>query len=590
MKTSDRFINRILRRYLFPTILTILGTTITGFINSLIVGSRLGHEALAAINVISSFTFLFAMLGCLISIGASSAASVAIGRGEEERVGKYTTYSLVASIVIPVIISVLIMLVYKELMTLQGVSNRLYHLSREYSDLIIPFGFLTTLMYYPFNFLRLDGRAAEAMYIFGGMTVLDIVLVLSFTGAGLGLKGVAAAVVMSTAVADAAGIACMFRNKESNVIKLLRFSAADIGWLTKSVWSRGGAAGLNNLCNMLRTMILNAWILKYFGAGSAAVFAVACAIINLTSASVSGGGQTIVPLTGIFYGERDSSSLKILMNSGIRYTLVIHAVLLAAVIPLAGPIAGAFGLKGTPEAAQAAEAIIWIMVSLIPASVLNVFIFYYSTLKKVLLSCLLVFLRSLGFVLLFSAIFIFGAGGRHLYASFLLAELFTLAVMLIAGYVSGVRHSRKYGFLYIDRMPEQNYISFSVGSSTEGAVEASKRMAEFCDEHEVDAKVKSFLPMAIEEMLLTINEQCLKDQPDGSVDVRIYIDEDGLIMRVRCGGIKFDPVAWYKEKSANMTAEEMLLDDALGMKMIISRASEVMYQNTFGTNNLIVIL
>ena len=32
------------------------------------------------------------------------------------------------------------------------------------------------------------------------------------------------------------------------------------------------------------------------------------------------------------------------------------------------------------------------------------------------------------------------------------------------------------------------------------------------------------------------------------------------------------------------------MDDALGMKMIVEQAKSVTYQNTFGMNNLVVIL
>lgn len=590
MKTNDKFINRILRKYLIPTILTILGTTITAFVNSMIVGNKLGHDALAAMNVISSFTFLFAMLGCLISIGASSAASVAIGKRDKDKVDQFTAYAFITSIVIPVIISVCIMVGFKGFMRMQGVTEgQLYDLAFEYARIMIPFGFLTTLMYYPFNFLRLDGRASGAAYIFGLMTVLDFILVLVFVNVGFGLTGVAAAVMISTAVADVVGILYLFKDKKGS-LRLKGFKIKDTGWLTKDVWSRGSAAGLNNLCNMLRTMILNAWILKYYGAGGVAVFAVACAIINLTSASVSGGGQTIAPLVGVFYGERDSESLKMLMKSGVRYSVILHIVLLVFSIPAASLLASAFGMRDPSLAADASSAIIWIFVSLIPAALINVFIFYYSTLKKVLLSCTLVLMRALLCVLMFFAIFIFSGNDDRLYSSFLLAESATLVFMIVVGLISGRIHSRKDGILYIDEMPEESYVSFSVDNTTDGAVEASRKMTEFCNEHNVDSKYKSFLAMALEELLIIIDEQCLKDMTGEYIDVRIYMDDNGLILRTRYGGIKFDPMAWYIDKCNTMSYEDMLLDDALGMKMIVGKSTDIYYQNTFGTNNLVVVL
>ena len=81
IETNDYFIKNTLRKYLIPTIVAILGTTAASFFNTLFAGRILGKEALAAMNLLSSFTFLFAMLGCLISIGASACASVAMGKG-----------------------------------------------------------------------------------------------------------------------------------------------------------------------------------------------------------------------------------------------------------------------------------------------------------------------------------------------------------------------------------------------------------------------------------------------------------------------------------------------------------------------------
>ena len=139
-------------------------------------------------------------------------------------------------------------------------------------------------------------------------------------------------------------------------------------------------------------------------------------------------------------------------------------------------------------------------------------------------------------------------------------------------------------------MPEESYVSFSVDNTTDGAVEASRKMTEFCEEHNVDLKYKSFLSMALEELLIIIDEQCLKDKVDEYIDVRIYMDDDGLILRTRYGGSVFDPMAWYIEKCNTMTFEDLLLDDALGMKMIVGKSTDIYYQNTFGTNNLVVLL
>ena len=114
-------------------------------------------------------------------------------------------------------------------------------------------------------------------------------------------------------------------------------------------------------------------------------------------------------------------------------------------------------------------------------------------------------------------------------------------------------------------------------------------MADFCRKNEVKKSLARFLPMALEELLVIVNDNCLKGRGLQYIDVRILFDEEGILMRIRCGGKIFNPVAWYEKRSSTMTQEELLMDDLLGMKMVIAKAKSVQFQNTFGVNNIIVV-
>lgn len=589
MENNDYFVEHVLRKYLFPTILTILGTTIISFINSILAGKMLGRDALAAMNIVSGFTFLFAMLGCLINIGAASCASVAIGEEDEARAGQYASCALAGSVLVPLLISVPCMVFFRQFMGLLGADEALYQLSADYARIMLASGFLTTLMYYPFNFLRLDGRGDSAVGIYAAMAVLDVLFVLLFSHMGMGLAGFGLAVAASTAAADIIGLVLVLAPKGSQ-IRLARLSWAGIPRMACEICARGAAAGLNNLCNMLRTMVLNAWVLQHLGADGAGEFAVACSVINFAAASVSGSGQTVSPLIGIFYGEKDITSMRMLMKNAVKYAAALHIAICVIAVPAARLIAALYGMDTEPLASETASAVVWVALSLIPAAVANVYIYYYSTLKRMVISCTLTFARAFGFVVLFAWIIFASGYDRLFFASFLMAELATLALMAVIAYLEHIRCPEESGLLLISSKPNDNFISFSVEGNTEGALEASQRMADFCDENEISPKVKMVLSMALEELLIIVNEHCLKDRGEQYVDVRIFLDQDGLLLRIRCGGRVFDPVAWYKNRSRSMSVEEQLMDESLGMKMIAGQAKSVTFQNTFGMNNLIVVM
>lgn len=587
LENNDYFVKNTLRKYFVPTVISILGSTAITFINTLITGNLYGKAALAAVNLINPVTFLFAMFGCLICIGGSTCTSVAMGREDDEAVGAYVTLSLIAVVVIPLLFSVTGMLFFRPLLSLLGVTDELYAAAADYGRVMLATGMFTSFMYYPFNFLRVDGRGQYSMLIFGAMGVLDVLFVVGFHRAGFGLAGVGAAVALSTALASAGGLVVLFFGKGHQ----LRLGRVRHPWSELlQIFYAGGAAALNNLCNMLRTIFLNGLVLAALGQDGVSMFAAACAALNFASAFVAGAGQAISPLAGVFFGERDDVSLRMLMKSAVRYSLFLMSGVF--VLSLAGsvPLAYAFGMRGAYMVKGTAAAICWVMLSLIPATIANCYIFYYMTIRRSAFASLLTFCRSFGFVALFAKLFAMAGARQILLAAFALGELATLAlnVLLAAGICK--RHPQLEGMLLLERREKDCYISFSVPGSVDGAMTASARMAEFCAQQGLDDQVSMMLPLAIEEMLVLVNEHCFEGNEKMFSDVRIFLSNEEVLLRIRCGGKLFDPIADYRRRTVRMSGEELLMDESLGIRMITEAAKSVTFRRTLGVNNLVVIL
>ena len=174
---NNYFINYVLKRYLGSTIIVLLEVSSISFYNTLIVGKMLGSEALAVMSLTSSFSFLYYMFGCLINIGAAIAASVALGQNDYQKVGKLERFAFYSSIVVPLVISLLLLMVMHPLLIAMGADESMYELSKSYVRITLLLGFVYTLMYFLFNFLRVDGRSKLATRVFALMEVLDFVSV-----------------------------------------------------------------------------------------------------------------------------------------------------------------------------------------------------------------------------------------------------------------------------------------------------------------------------------------------------------------------------------------------------------------------------
>ncbi len=538
-------------------------------------------------NILSSFTFLYAMLGCLISMGAAAICSIAVGREDSKTAGRYEWLALVLSVSVPVIISALCLLNFKGLFMILGGDPESYAIGAAYGRLVIAFGFLNTLMYFPFNFLRLIGKGRYGMYSFGAMGIIDIILVYLFLKLGMGPTGVALGYIISMLAADASGM--FFLIKKNRLFKMIRPAGNEIPGMCKKIASFGGAAGLNNLCKMGRTMVMNMLINRYLGKDGLQSFAVACSVINLTSASFTGFAQAVSPIIGVLYGERDRKGQRQAVRISIFYSVIFHTVLAFVLMIFAAPVARAFGITGEDHIADTAFLIRLVGVSLIPASVMNIFIYYYTAIAENRISRILTLMHSFVLIVGLSALHLMTGGGDLYGIAFITAELLDFGVMIILSYIKRRKNKDLEGVLLEHKVYAEKFFSTVSDGSEDGAVDTSGQVVSFCEENGVSAALCMKLPLVVEELLVVLATHCF-DKPGSDIDVRISLVGEEVLIRLRCEGATFNPVEWYFEKKRTLSPEDFMMDESFGMNVVEKLVHDVKYTNTFGVNNLIVTM
>lgn len=587
MNSEDSFIRRTYNSFLIPTVFALLGTTVSSFGNTILAGHFLGKEVLAVMNVLSSFTFLFAMFGCLISIGASTRASIAVGRVDHVTAGKYEWMALVLSIAVPVIISIPCIIHFRHFFTLLGGADKDYVIGASYGIPVLACGFLNTLMYFPFNFLRMIGKGKYGMYSFGAMGVIDIVLVYVFLKLNMGPAGVALGNIISMVVANGSGI--YFLITKNSLFKMQRPNKNDIGLMLQSICMFGGASATNNLCKVLRTVLMNLIVVKHLGQEGLQSLAVGCSIINLASASVTGFGQAVSPIIGVLFGERDRKGQRQAVKISVLYSVVFHIALAVILIPLASKTAVLFGITEAQQIENTALIIRLVAISLIPAAVMNVLIYYFSAIGEYRCSLILTLTHSFILVVLFSALHL-AVSDSYMYAvAFITSELFSFAVMAAVSAVRRRRDPHLKGILLEQSIYAERFFSTVSDGTEEGAVVTSTQVVEFCEENGVSPALCMKLPLVVEELLVLLARHCFTDK-SSTIDVRISIVKEKVLMRLRCEGATFNPIEWYYDRKQSLSPEEFMEDESFGMKVVDKLVNDVKYTSVFNVNNLIVTM
>lgn len=422
------------------TIISIGGVTLSTFGNTLLAGWSLGKDALTVMGLLSSFTFVYAMLGSWINIGAATKASIALGKGNRKLAGKFETTALILSIVFSAGFSILLGMNLRFLAIIWRMNRRMSYLSSAYGRVMLLGGIFTTLVYFTFNFLRVKGKIKTATLTFGLMGILDLILVYVFLKLGMGIAGVAWGNAISVMIANAVGLFFLIINKHS--FSLTRVNSKEALILARKSMYAGASPGINNLSKVLRTLWLNDIVLKSYGTDGVGILTIGNSIIYLGSAMVTGFGMSLYPLVAQAYGKKDSKAQLKIVKSTLCHGTIVLIISAVIVIVTARVIAFSFGLRNPETIEHTVIMIRLVAISLIPATIINIFIYFYMATGKSILSVVYTVLHTFALVACFTNICIKVFPGQYYAIMFTIVELVDFVIIWIVSRVKRRKNPR----------------------------------------------------------------------------------------------------------------------------------------------------
>ena len=598
LSDNGHFLRSAFNRQLLPAILSVGGVMAGTMANSIIAGNLLGHEALAVMSIASPIYSVFATIGSLTGVGGAAMASWSVGRNDARGCSRAFTMACVLTLGGAFFVTLLGHLLLDPFLTLLGAEGALHALAKPYAAFFLLGGVGVSGIYIPYFFLKLEGRVRLSVLLFvflAGLNVgLDLLFVLCTP---MGIAGIAAGTAISNVLAAVIGTVLLLRGGSLHICSLRGHWHSALRLITA-----GSPAALNNLCNVVRSIALNRLIFSLAAEAGLSAFSIVTTASSLALMAINGLSQTTVPFAGVFSAERDNASLRQLeKRAALEGTAIIVPFALCLAL-LAKPFCALFGVREAALLSQCAEAVAIFAFSLPPAMLSTVLVNYYQAAGFTALANFLTACRSLVLLLLPAWALAPALGVRSVWLAFTLCELLSLAALAAALLFYRRRHPRRRGILLLDRHYEDNgqYISFSVKSTPEDIVETSQRISEFCNRNALDAQRAMLISLSLEEILMSIKDHCFAGREDADMSIRILIagemGEDSIvILRIRCGGESFNPIAYYESHRAALLQGadgdgELLMDDSLGIAMIVQAARSVDYQSTFGMNNLTILL
>ncbi|MDR2798991.1 MAG: ATP-binding protein [Treponema sp.] len=585
LASNDILVGSLVYKYLFPSIFSMLGTRVSSLINSLIIGRILGGPGLSVISLVTPVSLVYMSIGSLIGVGASIISSIALGKGEKEQCAQVYTLSYFISAVVGLILTTVGLLNLDGIVGFLGADAEHFPYTYDYVRFYILGGMGTLFLYIPLNYLRITGKPNLAMTMLLLMSSLNVAALGIFVIVlDMGTGGTALASVTSSTLTFLFGVSRL--GGKNSPLKLQKPTAV-IRHIS-SIASAGSPSASNNVCRAIQSLGMNLLFVR-MGAGMyLPCYTLVSTASDFILAIILGISQTALPLVGISFGERDFRSIRIILKKALSLGNTIIGVLGILLFLVRNKMGLFFGIRDAFILENAGIGFIFFAASINLSFINNVIINYFSATRRILMANGMVVSRLILFMVAPAYLLFPSFGVYAVWISLIIAELVTFCLAFLIVTLVHARNSRFSRYLLLDKALVENnqVIDFSVQNTVEDVDFASTKITDFCEENRISPQKTMYISLAIEEMLMMINQYSLKADRIEYTDIRIVITQEYMVLRIRNTGKYFNPVEYYHE---NKDTEEGF-NRTLGIGMILKMAREVRYRETFGMNNLIITI
>jgi putative MATE family efflux protein len=574
LKQNTEFLKGTFLKSVFPCMLTILSVNINVFVDGILVGNRIGADALAAINLSLPLYLMLCVVGSFFASGTAINAAREIGNNEVRKSQEYYRTCVVSTFLASVLIT-LAGLVFKEpLVSFLCSDEQIRPYVMEYTVITLIGALPKIMIYVPFWYLRLDGKNIAVTVMMSVMSVGNVLLDILFVYVyDLGVFGAGLASVIATTAAFAIGVIWLLRKDSSFTFKPYIHKKLS-EW--KEIAAAGTPSALNNLFSTIRLLLINRMLMRYGGGTMVAVFTAVNGIAGFGECITLGIPQAASAMLGVYSGEKDNGSCALLVKLEWFTGCVFAGIFLVVCMAGAGAIQKIYGLTESLFVP-----LLWMAVSVFPALFCNILSGYYNMAKKNMWSNAIIFLRviAMTYIGLILTIHL----NLSVYSFLFFAEAATVVIWFLATGVNHRIYRENTRYLLMDTSLERTgkVLNFSVDSDVENICNASERIMEFCQLNGMNHKKTMRIQLAMEEIMTLIAK--VNEENGGEAlnfDLRAYSLDGFTGIRIRYAGKEFNP---FRDDRAD--------DDMyMGIMMIKKMVEITLYQRTFGVNTLQVVL
>lgn len=340
IQLSDHFTYARLFRFVLPSIVMMVFTSIYGVVDGLFVSNFAGKTAFASINLIMPFLIILGAMGFMLGTGGTALVSRVLGEGDKERANKYFSMITLFGILLGVILTVVGVLAMRPMAILLGATEAMVDDCVLYGRIVVCFltSFMLQNMFQSFLIAAEHPKFGLLITLAAGVTnmVLDALFVGVFRW---GIAGAAIATGISQTVGGVVPLMYFLFSKSSPL--RLRWTKFEAQPLLRSC-ANGSSELMSNISGSLIGMLYNAQLMRFLGEDGVATYGVLMYVQFIFVAIDIGYSIGCAPIISYHYGAQNHPELRNLLMKGLKVMGILGIVMTIAAISLSGTLANIF--------------------------------------------------------------------------------------------------------------------------------------------------------------------------------------------------------------------------------------------------------
>lgn len=340
IKLSDHFTYSKLLRFVFPSIIMMIFTSIYGVVDGLFVSNFAGKTAFASINLIMPFVMILGGIGFMIGTGGTALVSKVLGEGKKEKANKIFTMMIIFTLLLGTLLSVIGVVSMPWVADFLGATEEMMADCILYGRIVTGFtvAFMLQNVFQSFLIAAEKPKLGLLATVLAGVTnmALDAIFIIVFKW---GVAGAAIATGLSQCVGGIFPL-IYFSRDNSSLLRLTK-TKLEIKPILNAC-GNGSSELMSNISSSVVSMIYNFQLMKYVGEDGVSAYGVLMYVQFIFVAIYIGYAIGCAPITGYHFGAQNHGELKNMLRKSAFLSAISGVVLTILAIVLSSPLAKLF--------------------------------------------------------------------------------------------------------------------------------------------------------------------------------------------------------------------------------------------------------